>query len=143
MAVLDRAITSAGACPPHLVSDQGPQFRAQFQAWCGQRGIKPRFGAIGRYGSIAIVERLIGSMKREGLRAELLPLAFVQFRTALAAYFDWYQHDRPHQGLGGWTRRGSSLALDIRLIVRRERNACARPGSRSAALAARSSCRSS
>ena len=110
VAVLDRAIASAGACPPHLVSDQGPQFRAQFRAWCGPRGIKPRFGAIGRYGSIAIVERLIGAMKREGLRGDLVPLGFVQFRAALASYFDWYQRDRPHQGLGGWTpeekRRG-------------------------------------
>ena len=103
VAVLDRAVAATGAKPPHFVTDQGPQFRVQFRAWCVKRGIRPRFGAIGRYGSIAIVERLIGSTKREGIRAELVPLGFVQFRAALAAYFDWYQHQRPHQGLAGWT----------------------------------------
>jgi len=61
---LCRAIGKAGAAPGHLITDQGKQFRDKaFGRWCRRRGIRQRFGAVGKYGSIAVVERLIRTIK--------------------------------------------------------------------------------
>lgn len=55
----------------HLVTDQGPQFTAEvFKQHCISKGIKQRFGAIGKSGSIAIIERMWRTLKAlGGLRA--------------------------------------------------------------------------
>jgi len=56
----------AGKKPRHAIFDQGPQFFCDaFKAWCQRLKIKPRFGAVGQHGSIAIVERFIRSFKTE------------------------------------------------------------------------------
>ena len=66
---LERTIRQAGTTPPHLICDKGSQFWCDdFKAWCKRRDIKPRYGAVGRHGSIAIVERFIRTMKQEGTR---------------------------------------------------------------------------
>jgi len=74
-AFLGRTMHAAGAAPKHLISDKGAQFwpSRAYKRWCKRCGIKPRFGAIGRHGSIAVVERLIKTIKSEGLRSSLLP----------------------------------------------------------------------
>ena len=56
-AFLGRTIADGGAKPKHLISDKGPQFWPchGFKDWCDRRGIKPRFGAVGKHGSIALV----------------------------------------------------------------------------------------
>jgi transposase InsO family protein len=46
---LGRAIQMAGRQPKYLVTDHGRQFIARnFRRWCRRRGIRQRFGAIGR-----------------------------------------------------------------------------------------------
>jgi len=46
---LKRLFRSVGHQPRHLVSDQGSHFTArEFKRWCRRRGIRQRFGAIGR-----------------------------------------------------------------------------------------------
>jgi Integrase core domain. len=46
------------------VTDKGACFTAEaFQAAVTRHGLKPRFGAVGRHGSIALIERL-GSASR-------------------------------------------------------------------------------
>jgi len=90
--------------PRHFVSDQGSQFTAAvFRETLGALGIRQRFGAIGQYGSIAVIERFWRTLK--GLLGVRLwpPLskAHLVARTELAlAYYSDY---RPHQGLGGAT----------------------------------------
>jgi hypothetical protein len=37
-----------------------------FSGWCRERGIRPRFGAVGRQGSIAVVERMIRTVNDVG-----------------------------------------------------------------------------
>jgi transposase InsO family protein len=63
------------ACPArrYVVTDHGPQFTAAAfaEALC-RRGIRPRRGAIGRTGSVAIIERLWRSMKSEYARGLFL-----------------------------------------------------------------------
>ena len=66
---LGRTIPGAGTAPRHLISDKGRQFFPSkgYRRWCGQHDIRPRFGAIGQHGSIAVVERFIRTLK-EALR---------------------------------------------------------------------------
>ncbi len=68
------------------------------------KGIKPpRYGAIGKHGSIAVVERFILTMKC--LLAGLLPVPYRResFRRELDAIAEWYNSSRPHTWLGGRT----------------------------------------
>jgi transposase InsO family protein len=52
--------------PRHIIAEKGKEFFCRpFKDWCRQHGIRPRFGAIGQHGSIAVVERFIRSMKSE------------------------------------------------------------------------------
>lgn len=105
---LDRAIQQNGKKPQHMISDKGGQFwcdthKNYYADWCRDRHIMPRFGAVGKHGSISIIERLIGSMKREGSRRILVPSKLEEMRKELGAYFTWYNEFRPHQGLSGMT----------------------------------------
>ena len=62
---LGRTIAKAGKNPKHIVCDRGKQFDCEaFRKWCQRKGIKrPRYGAIGQKGSIAVVERVILTIK--------------------------------------------------------------------------------
>ncbi len=99
-----RAIRTAGTAPKHLVVDKGGQFWNEgFKAWCKRKGVQPRFGAIGRHGSIALVERLILSLKTECLAALLVPYRREEVMRELQWYGQWYNGSRPHTKLGGRT----------------------------------------
>jgi len=101
---LDRAICRADAPPKYVVSDKGSQFWCEsFKAWCERRDICPRFGAVGKHGSIAIVERFIRSMKSECTRRVIVPFGLTAMRSELAFWATWYNELRPHQGIGGRT----------------------------------------
>jgi len=104
IAFLRRTMRKVRAKPKYLVSDKGPQFLCEaFKEWCRRRGIRLRFGAVGKHGSIALVERFIRSMKGEGLRHVLLPLGRRDFRRELDLYATWYNDRRPHTALDGAT----------------------------------------
>ena len=63
---LDRTFRDVGAMPKYLVTDHGKQFAAKaFARWCRRHGIRQRFGAIGKYGRLAVVERFIRTIKSE------------------------------------------------------------------------------
>jgi len=97
---LGRTIRRVGEAPSHLITDQGKQFRdKKYGGWCRRRGIRQRFGAIGKHGSIAIVERLIRSVKNECTRRILVPYRRGPLRRELALYVDWYNAHRPHDSL--------------------------------------------
>ena len=103
---LDRAIRRAGCSPRYIITDKGRQFWCySYKRWCRRRTIRPRFGAVGRQGSIAIVERFIRSMKTECTRHILIPLQMRAMRCEIDAYAMWYNEHRPSQALGGRTPR--------------------------------------
>jgi putative transposase len=102
-AALDRAVHNVGRSPTYTVTDHGSQFQQHFRQWCARRGVKPRYGAVGRRGSISVVERFIRSMKDEALRAALVPLRLNDMRAELVRYFQWYNLERPHTHLSGAT----------------------------------------
>jgi len=90
--------------PRHFVSDKGRQFTAQrFRKTLLWLDTRQRFGAIGRYGSIAIIERLWRTLK-DGLRLRSFkPLTKRELERRLELGLYYYTYLRPHQGLGGAT----------------------------------------
>jgi transposase InsO family protein len=101
---LSQTIRKTGARPKYIICDKGVQFwNDGFKAWCNRRGIRPRFGAVGKHGSIAVVERFIRSLKEEGLRGILLSLGQRVFQQETERFTDWYNEHRPHTFLGGRT----------------------------------------
>jgi len=98
------AIHRSGAKPRYIISDKGKEFDCKpFKDWCRRKGIRPRYGAVGKHGSIAIIERLIRSMKSECTRRIIVPFRLDQMRGELACYASWYSGHRPHTALGGRT----------------------------------------
>ncbi len=73
-AALDRIMIAEEVSPKHLIVDQGPEFKCEHfeNVWCKARNILPRFGAVNRHGSIAVVERFHKTMK-EILRLIVVP----------------------------------------------------------------------
>ena len=58
-----------------------------FRRWCRRHGIRPRFGAVGQHGSIAVVERLILTLKESCTRLlTLVPLRREHFRRELSLF---------------------------------------------------------
>lgn len=102
--LLNRTIKKESAKPEYLICDKGKQFWCEsFKDWCEQKGIWPRFGAVGKKGSIAVIERFIGSLKSECMDVILAPIREEAFRRELAFFSDWYNRHRPHSALRGQT----------------------------------------
>jgi putative transposase len=93
------------AQPKYLICDRDPIFDCgAFRRWAKRKGIEPpRYGAVSRHGSIAVVERLILSLKTECIRHIQVPLRRYKFLRELVGYQEWYNGERPHTTLGGRT----------------------------------------
>jgi transposase InsO family protein len=113
--LLGRASREEGKAPDHLITDQATQFTDRgFRRWCRRRGIRQRFGAVGKYGSISVVERLIRTMKGEALRRILVPLDRRTFRREITFFVEWYNGHRPHGTLQAATPDEGYLGLPPR-----------------------------
>jgi len=110
---LGRTIQTAGSAPKYLVSDKGGQFWqcADYKKWCQRQGIRLRFGAVGKQGSIAVVERFIRTLKDEATRKRIVPLRRHALHRDLRYFVDWYNQSRPHSGLEGKTPDEMYFAL--------------------------------
>jgi transposase InsO family protein len=94
---LGRAIRVASRQPKCMVTDHGRQFIAgNFRRWCRGHGIRQRFGAIGKYGSLAVIERAIRTFKAECTRRLLVPYRLTLMKRELALFVSWYNGHRPH-----------------------------------------------
>jgi len=111
----------AKARPKYIVCDKGSQFWCDgFKAWCKRGGITPRFDAVGQYGSIAVLERFIRTLKEECTRRVAVPLRRDRMREEVVCHLDWYNQHRPHDYLDGRTpdevyygRRAAILAARV------------------------------
>jgi hypothetical protein len=93
-----------GEKPRYVITDKGREFFcARFKRWCRRRGIGLRFGAVGRHGSVVLIERFIRSVKQECVRRLLVPLRIDEMRRELELYCGWSNEWRPHEALGGRT----------------------------------------
>ena len=99
--------------PKYIVCDRGSQFDCSgFRTWCRRKGIKPpRYGAIGKHGSLAVVERAIWTIKCLLSCMLLVPYRREAFTRELACLVEWYNEHRPHSWLGGRAgpEKGTSL----------------------------------
>jgi transposase InsO family protein len=90
--------------PAHFISDQARCFKGRvFRSRLRRLGVRQRFGAIGKKGSIALIERLWRTLKDAlGLRL-LRPLVAEDLMAKVDLGLVHYAHFRPHQALGGAT----------------------------------------
>ena len=90
--------------PAHFVSDRARCFTGGiFRRKLLRLGVKQRFGAVGKKGSIALIERLWRTLKDTlGLRL-LRPSAAEDLMEKIEIGLFHYAHFRPHQEVGGAT----------------------------------------
>ncbi len=88
--LLESVIGSVDARPQDLVCDQDQV------CWCQtckdgwrRNEIKPRSGAVGEHGSLAVVERALRTRKNEGTGRILVPPRRGEFHRALMSWLDW------------------------------------------------------
>ena len=103
-AALDRIMAAEKVSPKHLSVDQAPEFKCEHfeNIWCEAKNILPRLGAVGKSGSIAVVERFHRTTK-EILRQITVPEDQPAFERELRLIVDWYNDHRPHDTLDGKT----------------------------------------
>jgi len=90
--------------PKHIILDKDSIFFCgAFKKWCKRKKIKPRFGAVNKHGSIAVIERFIKSLKNEGTRKIAVSFRLDIMREELTHYVNWYNEYRPHNFLDGKT----------------------------------------
>ena len=103
VALLRGAIRTYGP-PTWMLTDHGKQLTAHlFMRVLRANGIRRRFGAIGKSGSISVIERFWRSCKAEHAHGLNLFRPLASIRARLRAYVSWFNAQRPHQGLGGRT----------------------------------------
>ncbi|MDQ7780797.1 MAG: integrase core domain-containing protein [Planctomycetota bacterium] len=73
------------------------------KAWCKRKGILPRFGAVGKHGSIAVIERFVRSLKNECTQRIIVPFRREAMRREVNFFLDWYNGHRPHESFRGRT----------------------------------------
>ena len=94
---MDRICAENGVKPKYFVSDKGVQFNSHdFRKWCSDNGVKNRYGAVAKHGSIAVTERVIESLKYEYLNRIIVPLTQNEMGSEVRSYFAWYNEHRPH-----------------------------------------------
>ena len=87
--------------PRHLITDQYSHFTCDaFRDLLRQWQIRPRFGAVGKHGSIAVTERAILTLKQEWLR-RVAVIRGLDHPSRLLGYFsEYYNHWRGHSTIG-------------------------------------------
>jgi len=89
--------------PKHIISDHASVFTGGALAeLLDQWNIKPRFGAVGKSGSIAVTERVIKTLKYEWLRCVPLIKGFDHLVSLCTEFESWYTAWRPHMTLEGF-----------------------------------------
>jgi len=98
---LECAIERHGA-PKHIISDQARVFTGEVSAeLLDSWNIKPRLGAVGKHGSIAVTERVIKTLKYEWLKRVPIIKNFDHLTMLCDEFESWYNIWRPHMTLDG------------------------------------------
>jgi putative transposase len=88
--------------PKHLISDRGSGFdSAEMTDFLKPFGVKQRFGAVGKHGSIAVTERVNRTLKEEWLRRVPLIRGVHHLPELCESFTVWHNEWRPHMTLGG------------------------------------------
>jgi putative transposase len=98
LATVDQAL--AVGCPTIWNSDQGSHFTSpQYLSRLEERGIQISMDGVGRALDNIFVERLWRTVKYEEVYLQSYGTPR-EARQSLARYFQFYNHERPHQALG-------------------------------------------
>ena len=98
---MEEAFLRHGA-PRHLISDQEKVFLSDtFRDLLIRWDVKPRCGAVGQHGSIAVTERVIRTLKYEWLKRVPLIKGLDHLQALLADFACYYNSWRPHTTLNG------------------------------------------
>jgi transcriptional regulator with XRE-family HTH domain len=91
---LGQVVRRAGTAPKYIVCDRDGIFDCDaFRRWVKRKGIEPpRYGAVGQQGSIAVVQRLILTIKDECIGRIVVPLRPAEFARQLGRFATWYNH---------------------------------------------------
>lgn len=102
---LGRTIGCASAKPRYIVCDRDSIFDCNaFRQWVRRKGIQPpRYGAVGKHGNVAVVERTIRTLKTECMRRTTVSKRRKDFRSELVFFVGWFNEHRPHTWLDGRT----------------------------------------
>ncbi|MHC4519497.1 MAG: transposase, partial [Planctomycetota bacterium] len=100
---LEQTMRKKHGAPKHMISDQASVFTGDvFAELLKQWNIKPRFGAVGKHGSIAVTERVIKTLKYEWLRCVPIIKGFDHLMSLCSEFENWYNAWRPHTALEGF-----------------------------------------
>jgi putative transposase len=94
-----REATAFGAGPKYLIRDNDTKFGPKFQQVAEGASIKVIKTPIAAPKANSICERFLGSVRREALD-HLLIVNEQQLGRILKAYVEYFNKDRPHQGIG-------------------------------------------
>ena len=109
---LESVIRTVDSRPKYLLCDKDKVFWCKtFKDWCRRNEVKPRYGAVGEHGSIAVVERAIRTLKNECTRRILVPQRRGEFHRELMSFLDWYNEHRSHMTLVGSTPNEPELTF--------------------------------
>lgn len=98
---LEGAFEEYGA-PKHIISDQARVFTDDAYAdLLDHWDVKPRFGAVGKHGSIAVTERVNKTLKYEWLMRVPVIMGFDHLSCLCNEFSEWYNRWRPHMRLDG------------------------------------------
>jgi transposase InsO family protein len=102
---LGQLLHRLGKTPKYVVCDRDSVFDCDaFRRWAKRKGIQPpRYGAVGKHGSIAVVERFILTCKQILGQVLVIPFRRESLRREMTATLEWYNEYRPHATLGGKT----------------------------------------
>jgi len=104
MARLLRRAATVGGWPRHFISDHDRAFTAlRFRRFLIRHRIRQRFGAVGKTGSIALIERLWRTLKDSLALRTLKPLLRADLERRIELGLVHYAFFRPHEALGGAT----------------------------------------
>ena len=88
--------------PKHVITDQEGVFGSDaFRFFLKNLGIRQRFGAVGKHGSISVTERLIKTLKYEWLFRAPVIRGFTHLTELCRDFVEWYNEWRPHMTLNG------------------------------------------
>ncbi len=89
--------------PKHIISDQASIFTGEvFAELLNNWNIKPRLGAVGKHGSIAVTERVIKTLKYEWIKRVAIIKGFDHLAELCKNFETWYNSWRPHMTLDGF-----------------------------------------
>jgi putative transposase len=94
-----REATPWGQMPNYLIPDRDNKYGQQFSAVAASSGIKELKTPFRTPKANAYCEQFIGSLKRECLD-HMLILHRQQLHRLVVEFIDYYNHSRPHQGIG-------------------------------------------